>query len=220
DGQRRTGGAPAGEPAAAAEPALPRDDHQARPAPAPRPRPDDRPGRRQAAARPGDPGVGQPAGAGGAPRRRRRGGPPGRMTGDGDRAATGPERLRGLRRPPPARAMMARVKRSRVLPALALTAALTLAGCSGLGSDPGVSVNGQEFSVAELQEATAQLNQAAEQPAGPQQVVADLALLPLLEEVFAGSPAVVSESQVREVLTASGVGDPGPATLAAATSRQ
>lgn len=116
--------------------------------------------------------------------------------------------------------MMAPVKRSRVLPALALTAALALSGCSGVGSDPGVSVDGQQFSVAELQEATAQLNQAAAEPTGPQQVVADLALLPLLEEVFAGSPAVLSESQVREVLTASGVADPGPATLAAATSRQ
>lgn len=116
--------------------------------------------------------------------------------------------------------MMARVKRSRALPALALTASLTLAGCSGVGSDLGVSVNGQEFSVAELQEATAQLNEAAEQPAGPQQVVADLALLPLLEEVFAGSPADLSENQVRKVLSAGGVDDPGPATLAAATSRQ
>ncbi len=125
--------------------------------------------------------------------------------------------------------MMARVKRSRLIPALALTATLTLAGCSGVGSDLGVAVEGDEYSVTELQQATTQLNEVAAnltepQPAfqqtGPQQVVADLALLPLLDRIFAGSPAEVTEAQVRQFLGSAGVTEPGEATLEAARSRQ
>ncbi|MFK5633305.1 MULTISPECIES: hypothetical protein [unclassified Ornithinimicrobium] len=116
--------------------------------------------------------------------------------------------------------------RSRLIPALAVTAALVLSGCSGVGSDLGVAVDDREFSVAELQEATSQLNAASaqvgapQQVGGPQQVVADLALLPVLEGIFAGSPAEVSDAQVRSFLTANGVPDPGVATIAAARSRQ
>ena len=59
--------------------------------------------------------------------------------------------------------------------ALALTAVLALAGCStGIGSDTAVSVDGTDYTVAELQEATTQLNALAQQPGEPQQVVADL----------------------------------------------
>lgn len=125
--------------------------------------------------------------------------------------------------------MMSPVKRSRVIPALALTAALTLAGCSGVGSHLGVAVDGDEFSVNELQEATTQLNEvAANLPeavpgfveSGPQQVVADLALLPLLDQIFAGSPAEATDAQVRQFLGSAGVTEPGEATLQAARSRQ
>lgn len=125
--------------------------------------------------------------------------------------------------------MMAPVKRSRLILALALTAALTLAGCTGVGSDLGVAVEGQEFSVDQLQQATSQLNEVATnltepvpgfQQTGPQQVVADLALLPLLEQIFAGSPAEVTDSQVEEFLGRYGVTEPGEATLEAARSRQ
>lgn len=118
------------------------------------------------------------------------------------------------------RAMMTPVKRSRLIPALALTAALTLAGCAGVGSDLGVSVEGEEFSVAELQEATGQLNEATGQPTGPQQVIADLVLLPLLDSIFAGSPAQLNDALSREMLSGVGITDPGPATLAAVRSRQ
>lgn len=125
--------------------------------------------------------------------------------------------------------MMTPVKRSRVIPALALTAAATLAGCTGVGSDLGVSVDGDEYSVNQLQEATTQLNEVAAnlaQPvpgfveSGPQQVVADLALLPLLDQIFAGSPAELTDAQVRSFLGGAGVPEPGEATLEAARSRQ
>ncbi|GGF38888.1 hypothetical protein GCM10011366_03100 [Ornithinimicrobium tianjinense] len=117
--------------------------------------------------------------------------------------------------------MMARVKRHPLKTALALTAVLALAGCStGIGSDTAVSVDGTDYTVAELQEATTQLNALAQQPGEPQQVVADLALLPLLDEVFAGSPAETTESAVRQLLATNGVNDPGRATLDAARSRQ
>lgn len=124
--------------------------------------------------------------------------------------------------------MMTPVKRSRVIPALASTAALVLAGCSGVGSDLGVAVEGDEYSVTELQRATSQLNEVAAnlqepvpgfQQTEPQQVVADLALLPLLEEVFAGSPAELTDSGVREFLAAAGISEPGEATVEAARSR-
>ncbi len=116
--------------------------------------------------------------------------------------------------------MMAPVKRSRVIPALALTAALTLAGCSVGSSTTGVSVDGQSYSMAELHEATQQLGQLGQQQTGAQQVIADLALLPLLDQVFEGSPGVVTEAQVREIFGESGVSDPGQASLDAGRSRQ
>jgi hypothetical protein len=124
--------------------------------------------------------------------------------------------------------MMTPVKRSRVIPALALTATLALAGCSGVGSDLGVAVEGDEYSVTELQRATTELNEVAAnlqeplpafQQTDPQQVIADLALLPLLDEVFAGSPAEVTQARVRQFLSGAGVSDPGEATLEAARSR-
>lgn len=117
--------------------------------------------------------------------------------------------------------MMTRVKRQPVKIALALTAVLTLTGCSaGFGSDTAVSVEGKDYSVAELQQATTQLNALAQQPGEPQQVIADLALLPLLDSIFVGSPREATESSVRELLAGGGVTDPGPATLDAARSRQ
>lgn len=115
--------------------------------------------------------------------------------------------------------MMAPVKRSRVIPALALTAALTLAGCSVGDSTEGVSVDGQTYSMAELHEATEQLNQLGQQT-DAKQVIADLALLPLLEQVFQGSPGVVTDAQVRDVFGQGGVSDPGQASLDAGRSRQ
>ncbi|WP_156875818.1 hypothetical protein [Ornithinimicrobium pekingense] len=121
------------------------------------------------------------------------------------------------------------MKRSRVIPALALTAVLALAGCSGVGSDLGVAVDGEEYSVTELQEATTQLNEVAanlEQPlqtfqeSSPQQVVTDLAVLPVLEQIFTGTPAEVTDSQLEEFLAGAGVAEPVEATLEAARSRQ
>lgn len=120
--------------------------------------------------------------------------------------------------------MMTRVKRARLLPALALAAAmslsLSLSACSGVGSDPGVSVDGTSYSVAELQEAAQQLDSVAQQGGGTQQIIADLALLPLLEDIFAGSPAEVTDGQLRELLGGAGLSDPGQATLDATRSRQ
>ncbi|WP_228255069.1 hypothetical protein [Ornithinimicrobium avium] len=116
------------------------------------------------------------------------------------------------------------MKRSRLVPALALTAILALAGCSAVGSDTGVSVDGQSYSMDDLHQATTQLNeafgpQAGGQQLGAQQVIASLALLPLLDQVFEGSPAVVSDTEVRSSLGENGVSDPGPATMDAERSR-
>lgn len=125
--------------------------------------------------------------------------------------------------------MMAPVKRSRVIPALALTAALTLAGCSGVGSDRAVSVDGEEFSVSEVQQATTQLNEVAgnlEEPnqffqqSSPQQVLTDLAVLPVLDQIFTGTPAEVTDAQVRGFLGENGVAEPGDGTIEVTRSRQ
>ena len=134
--------------------------------------------------------------------------------------------------------MMRPVKRSRVIPALALTAALTLAGCSGVGSDRAVSVDGEEYSVTEVQQAATQLNQvvpvlaervaaqetppqaAFQQETTPQQVVTDLAVLPVLDQIFGGTPAEVTEAQVRDFLGANGVSEPGEGTIEVTRSRQ
>lgn len=118
--------------------------------------------------------------------------------------------------------MMTSVKRQPLKIALALTAALTLAGCSGggVGAHPGVSVDGKDYSVADLQEATAQLNAMTQQASEPQQVVADLALLPLLDDIFAGTPREASDGAVRQVLASGGVSEPNEATVDAARSRQ
>lgn len=134
--------------------------------------------------------------------------------------------------------MMTTVKRQPLKTALALTAALALAGCSsGVGSDTAVTVDGTDYSVAQLQQATTDLNDAGASVAAqggaadvgdlalsregstPQQVVADLALLPLLEDVFAGSPAETNDAAVRQALSRHGVNDPGQGTVDAALSR-
>jgi predicted small secreted protein len=126
--------------------------------------------------------------------------------------------------------MMRPVKRSRVIPALALTAALTLAGCSGgVGSDPAVTVDGEAFSVNEVQQATTQLNEVAAnlkepsqffQQTTPQQVVTDLAVLPVLDQIFTGTPAEATDVQVRGFLGENGVSDPGDGTIDVTRSRQ
>lgn len=116
--------------------------------------------------------------------------------------------------------MMAPVKRQLGKTTLVLTAALVVTGCSGFGSDTAVSVNGTDYSVAELQQATVELGEVTQQPGEPQQVVADLALLPLLDQIFAGSPAEITDGEVRQLLAGNGVPEAADATIDAARSRQ
>ena len=115
--------------------------------------------------------------------------------------------------------MMGRVKRQRMLTVLTLSAALVLSGCGGPGSEPGVSVNGTDYSVAEVQQATQDLAQWPPQTTEPQQVIHDLALLPFLDDLLQGTPLEATDAQIRAQLTDTGVNEPGRATIDAARAR-
>lgn len=127
--------------------------------------------------------------------------------------------------------MMGPVKSQRLLTVLTLSAALVLSGCGGPGSDPAVTVDGTSYSVAEVQQATQQINEVVlsqqvaagapeQEPNTPQDLISDLALLPVIGEIVAGSPIEISQTQIRDLLNRNGVADPGPATIDAALSRQ
>ncbi|MFX0538132.1 hypothetical protein ACQBAT_03095 [Ornithinimicrobium sp. Y1847] len=111
------------------------------------------------------------------------------------------------------------MKRQPLIVSFAVATALALTGCSGVGSDTGLTVEGTDYSVAELQQAASQFASASAEPADSRRVIADLALLPIFDEVFAGSPAAATDSRVRSALSDSGISDPGPATLDARRSR-
>ncbi|MGO0574846.1 hypothetical protein [Ornithinimicrobium panacihumi] len=104
----------------------------------------------------------------------------------------------------------------RLITALTLSAALVLTGCAGAGTTSGVSVNGTDYSAAEVQEATAQLSEATQQQFQPQQVIASLAQLPVLDELFAGTDFQLTEATVQQTLAQTGVTDAGRGTLDAA----
>lgn len=118
-----------------------------------------------------------------------------------------------------AHAMMGGVKRQRMLTVLTLSAALVLSGCGGPGSEAGVSVNGTDYSVEEVQEATQDLAQWPPQTKEPQQVIRDLALLPFLDDLLKGTPVEVTDAQIRQQLTDTGVNEPSDATVDAARAR-
>lgn len=103
--------------------------------------------------------------------------------------------------------------------AASLSAALLLTACGGPGSDPGATINGTDYTVAEIQEAAAQLSGGVQAASTPQDVIRDLAVLPVVENILDGSPMEATEAQIREVLSASGVSDPGRATLEAGKAR-
>lgn len=116
--------------------------------------------------------------------------------------------------------MMTLVKRQSVIAALTLSAALSLSACGGPGSDPGVSVDGTDYSVAELQTAVQELNSVLAQPTSTAQVVQALGELPILSGLVAGTPAEITDGQLREVLGNNGLSEPGRATLDAVRSLQ
>lgn len=117
--------------------------------------------------------------------------------------------------------MMSHVKRQTVIASLSLSAALLLSACGGgPGSETAVSVNGTDYSVAELQDAVTDLNTVAQMPSTTSDVIRDLAVLPVLEGIVGGTPVEVTEGQLRQILGNNGVPEPGAATLDAARARQ
>ena len=116
--------------------------------------------------------------------------------------------------------MMGGVKHRRVIAAVSLSAALTLSACGGPGSEPGVSVDGTDYSVADLQQAVQDLTSVAQMPSTTSDVIRDLAVLPVLKDIVDGTPAQVSEGEIRSILAENGVADPSRATVDSATARQ
>lgn len=117
--------------------------------------------------------------------------------------------------------MMSHVKRQTVIASLSLSAALLLSACgAGPGSDTAVSVNGTDYSVAEVQTAVQELSTVAAAPSTTSDVIRDLAVLPVLEGLVKGTPYEVTDGQLGQILGSNGVPEPGAATMDAARARQ
>lgn len=101
--------------------------------------------------------------------------------------------------------MMSRVKRPIRHSALVLAAALTLTGCSGLGQQEGVVVNGHGYSVEDVQEAAQQFQALSGQPVAPQAVIGVAGSLPVLDEYFQGTGLGRSDDQLRSDLAGGGL---------------
>jgi hypothetical protein len=116
--------------------------------------------------------------------------------------------------------MMGRVKRARQLSALVLAATLTLSGCGGSTLQDGAVINGTSYSVREVQQAAQQLEQVTGQPGDPQSVLYEAAVVPLIEDAFAGSTYAVTDAELRRTLADAGLEeDPGDLTLESARFR-
>lgn len=119
--------------------------------------------------------------------------------------------------------MMVRVKRTTRTPtsvALAVTATLALAGCSGLGMSEGAVIDGTAYSIADVQEAAAQLSQVSAEPVDVQTVIYEAGVIPLLEPAFVGTPYEATESVLRGSLAEAGLEEEASdLTLEAATFR-
>lgn len=112
------------------------------------------------------------------------------------------------------------VKRTTYSVSLAVTAALALGGCSGLGMTEGAVIDGTSYSVPEVQEAAAQLSQISAEPVAPQTVIYEAAVISLLEPAFVGTPFEATDSVLRANLADAGLEEePSELTLESATFR-
>lgn len=104
--------------------------------------------------------------------------------------------------------MMSRVKRARttvLLAPMALTASLALAGCGGTGMSEGVVIDGTGYSVEEVQEAAQQLTQVSTEQIDVQGAIYEAGVVPVLDQIFAGSPYEATESDIRSTLAEAGL---------------
>lgn len=101
--------------------------------------------------------------------------------------------------------MMSRVKRPPRTSVLVLAALLTLGGCSGVGMQEGLVVDGRAYSVEEVQEATQQFRELSGEPIQPQAVISVATAVPVLDEYFQGTTYEPSESTLRSELTGGGL---------------
>lgn len=101
---------------------------------------------------------------------------------------------------------MKRVIRSTVP---ALVAALALAGCGGTTMQEGVVVNGEAYSVQEVEETALQFSQLSGQPVAPQAVISIVGAVPVLDGYFAGTSYQASDDSLRADLAGGGLeGEP------------
>lgn len=101
--------------------------------------------------------------------------------------------------------MMTAVKRALRYTAPALVAALALSGCSGATMQEGVIVNGDAYSVEEVEDATQQFSQLSGQTVAPQAVISVAGAVPVLDEYFEGSTYQPSEQMLRSDLAGGGL---------------
>lgn len=101
--------------------------------------------------------------------------------------------------------MMTAVKRALRYTAPALVAALALSGCSGATMQEGVVVNGNAYSMGEVEDATRQFSELSGQPIAPQAVISVAGAVPVLDEYFEGSTYQPSESMLRGDLASGGL---------------
>jgi len=99
---------------------------------------------------------------------------------------------------------------ARPATALAL-GALVLSGCAGMSGSTAAVVDGQEITVAEVQQATAEFNALPVTPVTPTDVLTLLIYADAAEEAYtgAGNPAI-TDAQVTAMLQQSGIAEPTP----------
>lgn len=115
---------------------------------------------------------------------------------------------------------MSHVKRSMRPAALVISATLVLSGCSGLGQREGAVINGDSYSMQEVQEAVAQIDSIAANPVDVSQIVYEAAVVPLIHDAFVGSPYSVSDVQLTSTMRGAGLeGEPNELALDSARFR-
>lgn len=112
------------------------------------------------------------------------------------------------------------MKRSMRPAALVVVAALALGGCSGPGMREGAVINGDAYSLQEVQEAVAQIGSVAVNPVGVPEIIYEAAVVDLIDDAFHGSPYSVSDAQLASTMREAGLkGEPNELALDSARFR-
>lgn len=90
---------------------------------------------------------------------------------------------------------------------------LLLSACSGISANEAAIIDGQSIGVSELQQTTEEFNSISAEPAPPTTVLSQRTLTPAVDAIMAGTSEELTDQQVIDVLSESGLENPSPLTI-------